>query len=48
MIKGRLFSEIFDEFTQASSRQDKINVIKKYDTPKFRAFFQILYKDHIN
>ena len=47
MIRGKLFSEIFDEFKKASSKQDKINVLRYYDTPRLRAFFQILYKNHI-
>lgn len=47
MIRGKLFSEIFDEFKAASSKQDKINVLKYYDCPRLRAFFQILYKNHI-
>lgn len=38
MIKGKLFSEIFDEFQKATTKQERINILRKYDHPKFRLF----------
>lgn len=47
MIKGKLFSEIFDEFQKATTKQDRINVLKKYDHPKFRLFLNYALSDNV-
>jgi hypothetical protein len=38
MIKGKLMSEIFQEFQEAKTKQERINVLRKYDHPRFREF----------
>lgn len=43
MIKNKLISEILDEFNNAPSRIDKINVLRKYDDIRLRHFLQILH-----
>lgn len=47
MIKGKLFSEIFDEFQKATTKQDRINVLKKYDHPSFRKFLFYIFNPDI-
>ena len=43
MIKNKLISEILEEFNSATSRQDKINVLRKYDDIRLRHFLQIVH-----
>lgn len=38
-----LYSEIFDEFQRQSTREGKINVLRKHDHPRLRTFFQLLF-----
>jgi hypothetical protein len=38
MIQGKLFSEIFDEFQKATTKQERIAVLRRYDHPTFRDF----------
>jgi hypothetical protein len=38
MIKDRLFSEIFQEFENAQTKTERVNVLKKYDNQRFRDF----------
>lgn len=47
MIKGKLFSEIFDEFRNATTKQDRIAVLKKYDHPSFRKFLFYIFSPDI-
>jgi hypothetical protein len=47
MIKGKLFSEIFDEFRNATTKQDRINVLRKYDHPSFRKFLFYVFSPDI-
>lgn len=47
MIKGKLFSEIFQEFQNATTKQDRINVLKKYDHPSFRKFLFYIFNPDI-
>ena len=47
MNSDRLFSEIFQEFQDAKTKEDKINVLRKYDHPIFRQFFVMLYNKNI-
>lgn len=41
MSSEKLYSEIFEEFEKAETRADKINVLRKYDHPRFRDFLAI-------
>lgn len=41
MSSEKLYSEIFDEFSDAELKSDKIAVLKKYDHPRFRDFLVI-------
>ena len=43
MINNKLFSEIFEEFEKAETKQDRINVLRKYDHPRLREFFIYLF-----
>lgn len=47
MSSEKLYSEIFEDFEKATTKQDKVNVLKKYDHPRFRQFFQYLYSKKI-
>jgi hypothetical protein len=38
MSSEKLYSEIFEEFEKAESRTAKIDILKKYDHPRFRDF----------
>jgi hypothetical protein len=38
MIKEKLFSEIFEEFSQAKTKGDRLAVLKRYDNQIFRDF----------
>lgn len=38
MSSERLYSEIFDEFKKAQTKEARIAVLKKYDHPRFREF----------
>jgi hypothetical protein len=47
MIEARLFSEIFAEFEQAETRNDKIAVIRKYWHPSLREFLEYAFNPNI-
>lgn len=47
MSSEKLYSEIFEEFQNAKTREEKINVLRKYDHPRFRYFFQLLYSKKV-
>jgi len=38
MSSDRLYSEIFEEFQKAETKEARLNVLKKYDHPRFREF----------
>lgn len=38
MLKGKLYSEILEEFQKAETKQDRLSVLKKYDNIRFRQF----------
>jgi len=38
MIKNKLFSEIFDEFNQETTKEGRIKLLQKYDCLRFREF----------
>jgi len=42
-----LYFEIFEEFEKAGTKEDKINVLKKYDSNLFRDFFIYLFNPHV-
>jgi hypothetical protein len=47
MSMEKLYSEIFDDFQKASTRQEKIDVLRKNDHQRLRFFFQLLYSPRI-
>lgn len=47
MSREKLYSEIFEEFQEADTRQDKINILRKYDHPRLRLFFELLFNKDI-
>jgi hypothetical protein len=47
MIQGKLFSEIFDEFQNATTKQERISVLKKYDHPTFRKLLYYIFDPKI-
>ena len=46
MSSVKLYSEIFEDFKLASSRADKIEVLRKNDHPRFRDFLVIAFNDN--
>jgi hypothetical protein len=47
MSAEKLYSEIFDEFDQVATRSEKIEVLKKYDHPRFRDFLVMAFNSKI-
>lgn len=47
MPSDKLYSEIFDDFQNAKTRQDKVEVLMMNDHPRFRYFFQLLYSPRV-
>ena len=43
MSAEKLYSEIFEEFDKATTKQERINVLRKYDHPRFRSFLQAAF-----
>lgn len=43
MSAEKLYSEVFEEFENASTRQQKIEVLRKYDHPRFREFLRMAF-----
>lgn len=43
MSAFKLYSEILDEFNQATTKNDRINVLRKYDHPRWRSFLQAAF-----
>lgn len=43
MSAEKLYSEIFEEFGKAETKQDRLKVLKKYDHPRFRLFLQAAF-----
>jgi hypothetical protein len=39
MSAEKLYSEIFEEFGNATTKADRIALLRKYDHPRFRDFF---------
>jgi hypothetical protein len=47
MSAEKLYSEIFEEFNKASTKQERLNVLKKYDHPMFRLFLQAAFHPNV-
>lgn len=47
MIFNKLYSEVLEEFVNAETRQDKIDILRKYDHPRLRLMFVYLYSDKV-
>ena len=47
MSAEKLYSEIFEEFEKATTKQERMNVLKKYDHPRFRLFLQAAFHPDI-
>ena len=47
MISDILYSEIFDEFNKATTKAERIAVLRKYDHPRFRDFLKIAFDPNI-
>ncbi len=47
MIEAKLFSEIFEEFSNAETKQDRIAVLKKYRHPRFVDFLEYAFNPNI-
>ncbi len=47
MSAEKLYTEVIAEFEQATTRQERINVLRKYDHPRFRTFLQVLFKPEV-
>lgn len=42
-----LYSEIFEEFAKAETKTERIKILQKYDHPRFRDFFKLLFDEKI-
>lgn len=47
MISDILYSEIFDEFNKATTKAERLAVLRKYDHPRFRDFLKIAFDPNI-
>lgn len=47
MNSERLYSEIFEEFEKATTKEQRIAVLRKYDHPRFRQFLVCAFDDSI-
>lgn len=47
MSVDKLYSEIIDEFKNAKTKQDRINVLRKHDDPRFRTFLKAAFDPKI-
>ena len=47
MSSEKLYSEIFEEFDKATTKQDRLNVLRKYDHPMFRLFLQAAFHPNV-
>lgn len=39
MSSDKLYSEIFEDYDKLKTKEERVNFLRKYDTPRFRAFF---------
>jgi len=47
MSSEKLYSEIIEEFTNAPTKQEKIQVLQKYDDPRFRFFLELTLNPNV-
>lgn len=47
MSAEKLYSEIFEEFSKATNKQERINVLRKYDHKSFREFLVAAFHPNI-
>lgn len=47
MSAEKLYSEIFEEFDKATTKQERLSVLRKYDHPMFRLFLQAAFHPNI-
>lgn len=47
MSSDRLYSEIFEEFQKAESKESRLAVLRKYDHPRFREFLVCAFNPSI-
>lgn len=47
MLNGRLYSEILDEFQKCETRKERIDLLKKYDHPRFKTFLHLAFHPEI-
>ena len=47
MSAEKLYSEIFEEFDKCTTRAERINVLRKYDHPRFRSFLQAAFDENV-
>lgn len=47
MLKGKLYSEILDEFRKCETRKERVELLRKYDHPKFKTFLFYVFSPNI-
>jgi hypothetical protein len=47
MSSEKLYSEILEEFTAVPTKAEKINVLRKYDDPRFRFFLELALNPNV-
>ena len=47
MSAEKLYSEIFEEFDKATTKQERIGVLRKYDHPRFRMFLTAAFHPEV-
>jgi hypothetical protein len=47
MSSELLYSEILDEFTNAKTKEEKINVLRKNGDPRFKFFLELLHNPNV-
>ena len=43
MSAEKLYSEIFEDFNKCTNKTERINLLRKYDHPRFRSFLQAAF-----
>jgi len=47
MSAEKLYSEIFEEFDKVTTKQERINILRKYDHPRFRLFLTAAFHPEV-
>ena len=47
MISDILYSEIFAEFNKATTKAERLAVLRKYDHPRFREFLKYAFNPNV-